>query len=91
MTSHCMNCGEDKGSNFHANYCDTCTAAMEGAAADALAKGNDVSDARRTALAERAHTAHRNFKDPRGINRKSDWLYGNLPPELRPNEGAPNK
>jgi hypothetical protein len=76
-----MNCGNDKGTNFHANYCDECTAVIAGAEADAQAKGTDIYDARRAALATRAHRAHKNFVDPRVIDRKTVWLYGNAPRE----------
>lgn len=86
MTSHCMNCGSDKGSNFHANYCDACNAAMAGAEAAAVAEHRNVYIAKRAALAERAHNAHRNFVDPRTVDRKTTWLYGNAPAT----EGGPH-
>jgi hypothetical protein len=88
MTSHCGNCGEDKGSNFHANYCDTCTSLAAGAEAAAQAEGRNIYVARRAALAERAHSARKNFVDPRSLNKRTIWLYGNAPPEALPGAGG---
>lgn len=79
-TSHCMNCGSPKAQGEYLNdYCGTCFSAKEGAAAAAAAEGKDPNEARRRALAERAHTAHRNFTDPRTIDRHTVWLEGNRP------------
>ena len=87
QTSYCMNCGDHKGSNFLADYCDGCFAAIEGAQAAAVAEGGDMSAARRAALAERAHHAHRNFVDPRAIDRNTIWRNGNIPPGVIPEKG----
>jgi hypothetical protein len=55
-------------------------AAEAGARADAEANGRDPNEAARAALAARAHTSHRNFVDPRSIDRRTIWLNGNKPP-----------
>jgi len=79
-TAHCMNCGKPKDmGHFMDNFCLDCGTAIEGAVAAAQAEGTDPGAARREALAARAHTAHRNFVDPRGIDRKTIWLSGNRP------------
>ncbi len=76
-TSHCMQCGNPKDSgSFLDDYCQECFAAAEGAKADAIANGKDPVAARRAALAARAHNAHRNFVDPRAIDRRTIWMSG---------------
>lgn len=86
MTANCQNCGSPKQQGEFANlYCSDCFAAIAGAEAKAMAENTDTAAARREALAARAHTAHRNFTDPRILDRKTIWLTGN-----RPSEGAPD-
>lgn len=85
-TSHCMNCGHAKESGqFLADFCGDCFSAIEGAKAQATAEGTNLDAARRKALAERAHVAHRNFVDPRVIDRKTIWMTGNLLGRSLPN------
>ena len=84
-TAHCMTCGSPKEmGRFLDNHCTDCFSAIEGAVAAAMADGTDPGAARRAALASRAHTAHRNFVDPRAIDRKTVWLSGNRPGEEPP-------
>lgn len=78
QTDVCPQCGGSK-MNLTANYCEDCMAAVAGAEAAASAAGEDIGLARRLALEARAHSAHRNFVDPRNVNRKTIWLYGNVP------------
>jgi hypothetical protein len=84
-----MNCGGQKSMGELASaYCNECMAAVAGAEAEAQASNTDPFAARREALATRAHTANRNFIDPRavGADRKTQWLYGNRP-EANPDAG----
>lgn len=82
MTSSCQNCGLAKShGEFSAHYCTACFAAIAGAEAKATVEGGDTLTARREALAARAHIAHRNFTDPRVIDRHAIWLNANKPPE----------
>jgi hypothetical protein len=80
QTDRCPQCGGPK-SNLVANYCETCFSQAEGARAAAVAEGKDGDKAYREALNARAHRAHNNFPDPRAMDRKTIWLYGNLPPQ----------
>ena len=80
MTSSCMNCGGVKEQGeFLNDYCSECMSAVAGAEAAAQAENGDTAAARRRALADRAHIAHRNFVDPRAIDRRTMWLTGNIP------------
>lgn len=80
MTSHCMNCGGPKAhGEFLDNYCGECMSAVAGAEAEAQASNSDTAAARRRVLADRAHIAHRNFVDPRALDRRTQWLTGNIP------------
>jgi hypothetical protein len=89
VTSHCQNCGNRKAAgDMYELYCYDCFSSAEGAKAAAVAEGKDPSDARRDALARRAHIAHRNFTDPRGIDRKTIWMYGNAPKNIQGDNNA---
>ena len=79
MTDTCPQCGGAK-PNLTATHCEDCFAAVAAAEADAVANKQDPSVARRRALEARAHRAHRNFTDPRVIDRKTIWLMGNQKP-----------
>ena len=80
MTSHCQNCGGAKSVDMYANdYCQECISAVAGAEADAVANNLDTASARRAALSARAHSANRNFTDPRLLDRRTIWNYGNAP------------
>ena len=83
QTDVCPQCGGSK-PNLSENFCDDCFAAVAGAQAAAVAEGKDPYLARRIALESRAHKAHRNFPDPRTIDRKTVWSTGNLPPTESP-------
>lgn len=78
MTDVCPQCGGSK-PNLSATHCDECFSAVAGAEAAAVAAGQDPSIARRQALEARAHKAHRNFVDPRTVDRKTIWSTGNAP------------
>lgn len=78
MSSTCYNCGRPKQSvaEFSQNFCNECTTAKneaeQGFAAEnekGIQEGtvtqSDILYAGRRALMARAHTAHRNFSDPR--------------------------
>ena len=82
MTASCSNCGGAKSHGEFANiYCTDCFSAIAGAEAKATVENTDLAAARREALAARAHTAHRNFTDPRALDRRTIWLNGNKPVE----------
>ncbi len=83
MTDVCPQCGGSK-LNLTAHYCEDCMAAVAGAEAAAQAEGSDPIVARRRALEARAHKAHRNFVDPRAVDRRAIWMTGNLPQAERP-------
>lgn len=83
LTDKCPQCGGAK-LNLTASYCEDCFAAVAGAEAAAVAAGEDPVIARRRALEGRAHKAHRNFPDPRAIDRRTIWMTGNLPQAERP-------
>ena len=71
--------------HFADDFCVDCFAAIEGAVTAAKVEGRDPAEARRAALASRAHNAHRNFVDPRAIDRRTIWLSGNKPVDPPPN------
>jgi hypothetical protein len=78
MTSNCQNCGNAKTVDMYANdYCQDCISAVAGAEAEAVAQNGDTASARRAALSARAHSANRNFTDPRLLDRRTIWNYGN--------------
>lgn len=80
MSATCLNCGSHKGQGeFLSAYCGDCFSAMEGAKAAAAAAGEDQNAAARRAMSERAHTAHKNFVDPRLLDRNSIWANANRP------------
>jgi uncharacterized Zn finger protein (UPF0148 family) len=74
LTATCRNCGTPKDrANYGDNYCPTCTTVQREreqgfAAENPEASQSDIIRAGKTALAERAHTAHRNFVDPRAFS-----------------------
>lgn len=75
LTATCRLCGDAKPvSEYELNQCSKCTAAgNEGRAAFLKANPDaSISDllyAERSAMSARAHTAHRNFTDPRSFSR----------------------
>lgn len=78
MSATCLNCGGHKGQGEFLNaYCSDCFSAMEGAKAAAAAAGEDPNIAARRVMNERAHTAHKNFVDPRVLDRKAIWQSAN--------------
>lgn len=86
-SSLCRNCGGSKQGKFLDDYCGGCVADVAGAEAAAAAAGQDTAEARRQALQARAHQSRRNYVDPRAINRRTMWNYGNAPGAI-PTEGA---
>lgn len=87
-TSSCMNCGGAKSQGeYLADYCGDCFAAIAGAQADPANAGRDQYEVKRAALAARAHHAHRNFVDPRSIDRHTQWVFGNRPDLTPPPPG----
>jgi len=61
------------------NYCEACSAAVKESREYALREQLDPGAATRTALAQRAHDAHRNKIDPRYPITRAD--YWNTPLE----------
>lgn len=69
LTSTCFNCGAPK-TDFVAEYCPNCTTLYDTTIAAFREKNpeaaqSDALYAARAALMERAHTAHKNYVDPR--------------------------
>lgn len=58
---HCPNCSERK--MLGSDYCHECFAASTGAAMQAEIEGTSVSEARRAALARRAHKPFKKYAD----------------------------
>ena len=74
-TSHCPNCGQSK-TNYAAHYCDNCTSIQTEARkvfreANPDAPESDAIRAGKNALMQTAHSAHKNFIDPRLHSRVS--------------------
>ena len=68
MSSICYNCGQAKNPDDYAsNFCHLCTANINEKVEHAVKTGADVNNARREALAERAHNAVRTRPDPRAF------------------------
>jgi len=86
LSDHCQRCGGPK-LNLTATHCEDCFAAKAGAEAAAAAEGQDADGVRLAglrALEARSHKAHRNFPDPRAMDRKTIWMTGNIPQAERP-------
>lgn len=80
LSAVCLNCGGQKPQGEFLNaYCSDCFSAVEGAKTAAAAAGEDPSVAARRAMHERAHTAHKNFVDPRVLDRNFIWANANRP------------
>lgn len=87
-SSLCRNCGNAKTQMEYQNdYCGGCVSAVAGAEAAASAANGDTGEARRQALQARAHQSRRNYTDPRAVDRRTMWNYGNAPGAI-PTEGA---
>lgn len=85
LTATCRNCGQPKdAANYADNYCPACTSRKNEAEQHVRAEHpnasiSDVLYAGRQALLQRAHTAHRNFVDPRGFSASRGMIP--IPPQ----------
>ena len=95
LTATCGNCGSPKEPAHYASiYCPRCTSIQHEAeqycaAENPKASESDILYAGRSALRQVAHTAHRNFVDPRQFNSATGMIL--TPPENKrgtPAEGA---
>jgi uncharacterized Zn finger protein (UPF0148 family) len=94
MSSTCGNCGRPKEpANYSDNYCPSCTtrkheAEQHFAAEHPKATLGDILNAGRTALRQVAHSAHRNFVDPRAHAATLGMIP--IPPQGGLNRGNPS-
>lgn len=74
MSATCRNCGGTKTPDtYWDDYCTDCQKAINISREEAIKAGTDLGAAKRSALAERAHTVHNNRPDPRRPLTRGDY------------------